>query len=77
MGWRTQPDSNQRFYREIVGWKYVSHPNVVPFLGISESLFPFCIISPWLPNGNILEYVGKRQEVNRFRLVGDRCTLRT
>jgi len=65
----TRSDSNQRFYREVIGWKYVSHPNVLPFLGISETLFPFCIITPWLPNGNIVEYIRQHQGVNRLQLV--------
>jgi len=64
-------DDNQRLYREIIGWKYVSHPNVLPFHGVSETLFPFCIISPWLSNGNIIEYIKKNQRANRLQLVSD------
>jgi hypothetical protein len=48
---------------------------VVPFLGVSETLFPFCIISPWLPNGNIVEYTKKNREANRFQLVSDHRNL--
>jgi len=70
-GW-ARPDSNQRFYREIVAWKYVLHPNVVPFLGVSEVLFSFSIITPWLPNGNIADYVQKHEGVDRLQLVSDR-----
>ena len=62
---------NKRFYREIVGWKHLSHPNVLPFLGVSESLFPFSIISPWLQNGNILEYTRRHWRVDRLRPVSD------
>ena len=65
----TQPDSNQILYPEIVVWKYVSHPNVLPFLGVSETLFPFCIISPWMSGGDILEYIQKHRGVNRLQLV--------
>lgn len=67
-----QPNSGQRFYREIVAWKYVSHRNVVPFLGVSETLFPFSIISPWLPNGNIVEYIQRHEGADRLQLVSDR-----
>jgi len=71
---RTQTTGNldkikRRFYREIIGWKYVSHPNVLPFHGVSEALFPFCIITPWLSNGNIIEYTKKNQRVNRLQLL--------
>ena len=67
-GW-AYPDLNQMFYREVVGWKYISHPNIAPFLGISEILFSFCIISPWLSNGNIAQYIRKHQIVGRLKLV--------
>ena len=67
----THPDDDQRLYCEIIGWKYVSHPNVLPFHGVSEALFPFCIISPWMSNGNIIEYSKKNQRANRLRLVSD------
>jgi len=45
------------------------HPNVLPLLGVSE-LFPFCIINPWLQNGNIVQYIKKNREVDRLQLVG-------
>ena len=73
-GW-AQPDDDQQFYREIVAWKYVSHANVLPFLGVSETLFAFCIISPWLSNGNIIEYTKRKQGVNRLQLVSYPCII--
>jgi hypothetical protein len=60
----------QRFYREIVGWKYITHPNVLPVIGISETPPPFCIITPWMPNGNIVEYTRQNPDINRLLLVG-------
>jgi len=59
---------NQRFYRESVGWKDLSHPYVQPFLGASETLF---IISPWLPNGDIVKYIGSRRDPDLVLLVSD------
>ena len=44
---------------------------MVPFLAVSETLFPFCIISPWFQHGNILEYIQKAECVNRLELVSD------
>ena len=29
----------------------------------------FCIISPWMPNGNIVEYTQKNRSINRLLLV--------
>ena len=51
----------------IARWKYVSHENVLPFLGVSES--PFWVISPWMPNGNIFNYTQQESGVNRLKLV--------
>ena len=64
-----KPDPNQRFYREIVGWKHISHSNVLPFLGVSEMLSSFCVLTPWLLNGNIVEYTKKYHKANRLQLV--------
>ena len=44
---------------------------MVPFRGVSETLFSLCIVAPWLPNGNILDYVRKNQRVNRLQVVSD------
>jgi len=68
----TQPDSRQGFYREIARWKYISHPNVLPFIGVSEKLpglDRLSIVNSWLENGNILQYVGVNPDVDRFQLV--------
>ncbi|KAF9644351.1 kinase-like protein [Thelephora ganbajun] len=71
---RTQTTKNmelikRRLHCEILGWKHMSHPNVLPFLGISEIPPPFCIISPWMPNGNIVEYTKKNRSSNRLLLL--------
>ncbi|KAK0222967.1 kinase-like domain-containing protein, partial [Armillaria nabsnona] len=37
----------------------LKHPNVLPFLGVSTELFApsFCLISPWMENGNIMSFL--------------------
>jgi len=61
----------QRFCREIIGWKRLSHPNILPLLGVSVSADPqnFRIVSDWMRNGNVMEYTRSNPEVNRLRLV--------
>ena len=61
----------QRFCREIIGWKRLSHPNVLPLLGVSVSTDPpsFRIVSEWMRNGNVMEYTRSNPEVNRLQLV--------
>ena len=64
-------ESTQRLCREVLIWKRLSHPNVLPLLGVSVSRDPqhFRIITEWMPNGNAMEYVRSNPEANRLRLV--------
>ena len=61
----------QRLCREIIGWKYLFHPNISPLLGVSVSTDPhcFCILSEWMSNGNVMQYTRSNPEANRLRLV--------
>ncbi|KAK0499815.1 kinase-like domain-containing protein, partial [Armillaria luteobubalina] len=47
------------FCREALVWRQLRHPNILPFLGVSEELFApsYCLISPWMANGNIMHYL--------------------
>ena len=49
----------------------MSHPNILRLLGVSMSKNPrhFRIISEWMPNGNVMEYISSNLEANRWRLV--------
>ncbi|KAH8108187.1 kinase-like domain-containing protein [Cristinia sonorae] len=50
--------AQKRFEREINVWSKLSHPHVLPFLGIVTNIGHFThMVSPWQSNGNILEYV--------------------
>ena len=42
-------------------WKNLSHPNVLNLIGIPDTLDDgkFSMISEWMANGNIMEYVRK------------------
>jgi len=52
-------------------WKRLSHPNILPLLGVSVSSNPqhFRIITEWMPNGDVAEYIEANPEANRLRLV--------
>lgn len=45
-----------------------SHPNVLPIIDISTQ-FPFSIMTPWMPDGNITQYIQMNPDVNRLMLV--------
>ncbi|KAF9781366.1 kinase-like domain-containing protein [Thelephora terrestris] len=61
----------KRLFQEIVVWRRLSHPNVLPVLGISPELFPLCIVSEWMIDGNILDFISAHPELNRLRLLAE------
>jgi hypothetical protein len=38
-------------------------------LGVSPKLFPLCVITEWMDDGNIMGFTAKHPEANRLRLV--------
>ena len=65
----THRPSYQIFYHDGEGCKHFSHPNILPVVEISEAPFPFCIMTPWMPGGNIIQYTKKNPSANRLMLV--------
>ncbi|KAK1216068.1 hypothetical protein PQX77_021299 [Marasmius sp. AFHP31] len=65
----------REYLREAIVWRQLKHPNVLPFHGIyySESESQFCLVSPWMENGNLLQYLKatRTEKVNRLTLVHD------
>jgi len=59
----------QRFCQEGVAWKHLRHPNILPLLGVTINEHRFAMVSEWMENGNINEFVGKDRHVNRTELV--------
>ena len=71
---------SQRLCREVIGWKHLIHPNVLPLLGVSmvAGSNRFNILTDWIPGGNLVQYAKSNPEVNRLRLVSAFATfLRT
>ena len=58
-------------------WKRISHPNIVPFLGVSEAPAPLSMVSEWMSNGNVRDYVSKNPETSRLQLVRRQVELYT
>ena len=51
-------------------WKALRHPNILPLTGVMMSEGQFAMISDWMVNGNINDFIKKRPDTNRTRLVG-------
>ena len=58
-------------------WKTLQHPNVLPLMGVTMSESQFAMISEWMVNGNINEYVEANPDANRLKLVGFHSKSRT
>lgn len=48
----------------------MNHQNVLRIEGVAPSLFPCCMVSRWMENGNVLEYLTHYQgHIDRLELV--------
>lgn len=60
-------------------WLHLHHSNIVPFLGIVDFGTMFSgphaaqlgLITPWMPDGNIVEFLGKHPASDKFSLLVD------
>jgi len=50
-------------------WKALYHPNVLPMLGVTMTETRFVMVSEWMENGDITEFVKTHTDVNRPELV--------
>ena len=66
-------NGSQRFCREGVAWKHLRHPNILPLLGVTLNEHRFALVSEWMENGNINEFIERDPHVNRAEFV--RCLL--
>ena len=60
------------FCREVVLWGALRHPNVLPLLGVTMNEGQFAIISEWMVNGTIKDFIKEHREANPFELVWSR-----
>ena len=50
-------------------WKALRHQNVLPLLGVTMTNNQFAMVSEWMVNGNISEFIKTHRDANRFELV--------
>ncbi|KAF9261240.1 kinase-like protein [Marasmius fiardii PR-910] len=73
----TQNDERKRnkmiddFCQEALIWTQLSHPNVLQLLGVNTKLFGgnFCLISPWMDNGDVINFLQKTPDHDRLRSI--------
>ena len=57
----------QSFFKEVVIWKRLRHPNIVSFIGVTTD--PLQMVSEWMPGGTLTKYVENNPGANRIGLV--------
>jgi serine/threonine protein kinase len=50
-------------------WNTLDHPNVLPLLGVTMDDEQFVMVSEWMSNGNINQFIKTHKDANRFKLV--------
>ena len=60
----------QRFCKEAMMWRSLSHPNVLPLLGVIMASSRFAMVTEWMDHGNINQFIKVHKGINRFELVG-------
>ncbi|KAF6750549.1 kinase-like domain-containing protein [Ephemerocybe angulata] len=65
------------FTREALLWNHMRHDNVLPFQGIhrlpGDEAGRIALISPWMENGNIVDYLARCPMPDRYALARDVC----
>ena len=52
-----------------MAWKHLQHPNILPLLGVTIRERWFAMVSGWMDNGNINEFIEEDKLANRPMLV--------
>ncbi|KAJ7040995.1 kinase-like domain-containing protein [Mycena alexandri] len=50
----------KQFGREALIWRQLCHPNLLPFFGLYYIENRLCLVSPWMENGNVMQYLQKQ-----------------
>ncbi|KAF9780779.1 kinase-like domain-containing protein [Thelephora terrestris] len=64
-------EMSKRFWKEVIAWKAVQHPNILPLLGVVIAGDRIAMVSEWMAGGNIKEFIGTHPNANRYELLAD------
>ncbi|KAF9641962.1 kinase-like protein, partial [Thelephora ganbajun] len=61
----------KKYCKEVMICRWMRHENVLNIEGVAPELFDFCMVSKWMDNGNMLQYMRTREKVDcRSLLLG-------
>jgi len=55
--------------REMAAWKGLRHPNILPFIGSVTLESKFYMVSPWMENGDVVNYLAGHPDADCVRLL--------
>ena len=58
----------QSFCKEAALIKQLKHNNILPFYGVLADDPKFYMVFPWYKNGNIMDYLERNPDVDRYDL---------
>lgn len=62
--WRSSDGRAQEYLSEVLLWRQLSHPNILPFYGVHflDTILEtrICLVCPWMENGNVVEFLYRR-----------------
>jgi serine/threonine protein kinase len=64
--------NKQELASEAIVWRQLRHPNVLPFYGVyhqDNTRSRACLVSPWLENGNIKQFLAQNPDKHCVSLV--------
>ncbi|KAL5497895.1 hypothetical protein ACEPAH_2826 [Sanghuangporus vaninii] len=71
----TKRQKHRELCKEAFIWKPLDHPNVLPFLGIcSEEFLSVGLVSPFMDNGDLLTYLRRNPNIDKFDMAKQICS---
>ena len=65
--WKSSDDRAQEYLSEVLIWRRLSHPNILPFYRVHFLDTPLdtrvCLVCPWTENGNVVEFLDRRNRM--------------
>jgi len=62
-------DARRRAFREMKAWQGLQHRNVLPFIGLYIQEEKVYMLSPWMEQGDMTQFLEHNPEVDRMKLI--------
>ena len=66
------PISLQRYYKNLAVWNGLNYPNVVIVHSAGSDIARLCVVSSWMPGGDLLQFLREHPRANRAAITRGR-----